>query len=98
MLKSGGGALGFKVSRSERRDESLEVGPQTSAVERMTEKDVVREFEKMLENMNLTEEKKEPLRRNLISKKKEMLIMHLKNNARVNDIMLSILCTFTPRT
>ena len=96
MLKGGGGALGFKVSRSDRRDESLAEGPQASAVERMTDKDVVREFEKMLENMNLTEEKKEPLRRNLISKKKEMLIMHLKNTARVKDIKLTLLFTFTP--
>ena len=91
MLKGGGGALGFKVSRPDRRDESLEEGPQTSAVERMTDKDVVREFEKMLENMNLTEEKKEPLRRNLISKKKEMLIMHLKNTARVKLIMPTLI-------
>ena len=91
MLKSGGGALGFKVSRSDRRDESLAEGPQASAVDRMTDKDVVREFEKMLENMNLTEEKKEPLRRNLISKKKEMLIMHLKNTARVKFIMPTLI-------
>ena len=96
MVKGGGGALGFKVSRSEGRDESLEAAPQASAVESLTDKDVSLEFEKMLENMNLTEEKKEPLRRNLISKKKEMLIMHLKNTARVKDIMLTLLFTFTP--
>ena len=88
MVKVGGGGLGSKVSaRSDGRDESLEAEPQARVVERMTDKDILLEFEKMLENMNLTEEKKEPLRRNPISKKKEMLIMHLKNNARVNDIM-----------
>ena len=87
MVKVGGGGLGSKVSaRSDGRDESLETVPQASLVERMTDKDIVLEFEKMLENMNLTEEKKEPLRRNPISKKKEMLIMHLKNNARVKLI------------
>ena len=91
-----GGSLGFKVSRSEGRDESLEAAPQASGVESLTDKDIALEFEKMLENMNLTEEKKEPLRRNLISKKKEMLIMHLKNTARVKNIMLTLLFTFTP--
>ena len=96
MVKSGGGGLGFKVSRSEGRDESLEATPQASAVERLTDKDIAQEFEKMLENMNLSEEKKEPLRRNLISKKKEMLIMHLKNNARVNYIMPTLVYTLTP--
>lgn len=94
MVKGGGrrgGGLGFKVSRSEGRDESLEAAPRASALERLTDREIVLEFEKMLENMNLTEEKKEPLRRNLISKKKEMLIMQLKNNARVNDIMRTLL-------
>ena len=75
------------MSRSEGRDGSLEATPQASGVDSLTDKDIALQFEKMLENMNLTEEKKEPLRRNLISKKKEMLIMHLKNNARV-----TILC------
>ena len=84
------------MSRSEGRDESLEATPQASGVDSLTDKDIALQFEKMLENMNLTEEKKEPLRRNLISKKKEMLIMHLKNTARVKDIMLTLFFTFTP--
>ena len=66
--------------------------PQDS-VARMTEKELLLEFEKMLENMNLTEEKKEPLRRHPISKKKDLLTMHFISNARV--ISISML-SFTP--
>merc|ERR1719445_565236 len=40
------------------------------------------EFERMLENMNLTEEKKEPLRMLPISKKRDMLTMNSKTVAR----------------
>ena len=40
------------------------------------------EFEKMLENMNLTEEKKEPLRMLPINKKRDMLTMNSKSVAR----------------
>ena len=54
----------------------------------MTDKEVLTEFEKMLDNMNLTEEKKEPLRRHSISKKKDMLTMHFISNARVNSISM----------
>lgn len=54
----------------------------------MTDKEVLMEFEKMLDNMNLTEEKKEPLRRHPISKKKDMLTMHFISNARVNSISM----------
>lgn len=59
-------------------------------VERMTNEDeeVAQEFEKIIENIIQTEEKKQPWRRNLIFQNKELLIMHLKNNARVNFIML----------
>ena len=59
-------------------------------VERMTNEDeeVAQEFEKIIENIIQTEDKKQPWRRNLIFQNKELLIMHLKNNARVNFIML----------
>ena len=59
-------------------------------VERMTNEDeeVAQEFEKIIQNIIQTEEKKQPWRRNLIFQNKELLIMHLKNNARVNFIML----------
>ena len=53
---------------------------------KMGEKEILKEFEKMLENMNLTEEKKEPLRRIQSSKKREMLTMNNKKTvARVNN-------------
>merc|ERR1719369_2064660 len=44
----------------------------------MGEEEICIEFEKMLENMNLTEEKKEPLRKIPINKKREMLMMNSK--------------------
>jgi len=48
----------------------------------MSDKDIMDEFEKMLENMNLTEEKKEPLRMLPLSKKRDMLTMNSKTVAR----------------
>jgi diaphanous 2 len=48
----------------------------------MSDQHIMEEFEKMLDNMNLTEEKKEPLRMLPISKKKEMLTMNSKSVAR----------------
>ena len=48
----------------------------------MSDRDIMEEFEKMLENMNLSEEKKEPLRMLPISKKREMLTMNSKTVAR----------------
>merc|ERR550519_154791 len=48
----------------------------------MTDQDIMQEFEKMLENMNLTEEKKEPLRLLPIGKKRDMLTMNSKTTAR----------------
>ena len=49
----------------------------------MSETELLDEFERMLENMNLTEEKKEPLRRLHLTKKREMLTLHLRTNATV---------------
>ena len=51
----------------------------------MGETEISSEFEKMLENMNLTEEKKEPLRKLPMNKKREMLTMNSKTVARVRD-------------
>jgi len=48
----------------------------------MGETEICDEFEKMLENMNLTEEKKEPLRMIPMNKKREMLTMNNKTVAR----------------
>ena len=52
-------------------------------VSKMSESELLDEFERMLENMNLTEEKKEPLRRLHLTKKREMLTLHLRTNATV---------------
>ena len=48
----------------------------------MSDNDVKEEFEKMLENMNLSEERKEPLRTLTIGKKRDMLTMNSKTVAR----------------
>jgi len=51
-------------------------------IDKMSDNDIMDEFEKMLENMNLNEEKKEPLRLLPLSKKRDMLTMNSKQTAR----------------
>jgi len=60
---------------NEAEEDGLNIG-------QMSDKDIMEEFEKMLENMNLSEEKKEPLRMLPISKKRDMLTMNSKTVAR----------------
>ena len=50
----------------------------------MSEMVLDKEFEKMLDNMNLSDLKKEPLRRLEPHKKREMLTMHNKTNTRAS--------------
>ncbi len=52
------------------------------AIAQMGDQEVLAEFDRMLENMNLSEEKKEPLLHLPLSKKREMLSMHSRNRAR----------------
>ena len=49
------------------------------------EEDILKEFETLLENMNLTEDKKEPLRKLPINTKREMLAMNTKTLAKTKD-------------
>ena len=58
-------------SLTEGLDEDLSFG-------QMNDTDIVVEFERLLENMNLTEEKKDPLRTLPINKKRDMLTMNSK--------------------
>lgn len=54
-------------------------GPTPSeAIGRMSDTDVLEEFEKMLNNMNLSEEKKAPLRAREMAYKRTMLVMQYK--------------------
>ena len=53
-------------------------------ISRMSEMELDKEFEKMLDNMNLSDLKKEPLRRLGPHKKREMLTMHNKTNTRAS--------------
>ncbi|XP_071036300.1 protein diaphanous isoform X2 [Parasteatoda tepidariorum] len=50
-------------------------------LENLTAEEINRQFEIMLDDMNLPEEKKEPLRKHDIAKKKTMLSMAIKGNA-----------------
>ena len=59
-----------------------EVDEDSWSINQMPDHEVVNEFEKMLENMNLSEEKKQPLVNLPLSKKREMLSMNSKNTAR----------------
>lgn len=52
------------------------------SVENWPDAEVERQFEKMLDDMNLTEEKKEPLRRRNIKQKREMLKMQHKGTVQ----------------
>jgi len=70
--------------RSTRANVVLDGGGPTSPIgniSHMGETEIGVEFERMLENMNLTEEKKEPLRRIPLNKKREMLTMNNKTVA-----------------
>ncbi|XP_011879316.1 PREDICTED: protein diaphanous isoform X2 [Vollenhovia emeryi] len=84
----GGGPRGYSGSNTMPRphsgDDINELEQQRSIIERMDEETVNDRFEEMLANMNLTEEKKEPLRQQSESKKKEMLVLHYKGSIQDN--------------
>ncbi|XP_011685321.1 PREDICTED: protein diaphanous isoform X2 [Wasmannia auropunctata] len=84
----GGGQRGYSGSNTMPRphsgDDINEIEQQRCIIERMDEETVNDRFEEMLANMNLTEEKKEPLRQQSESKKKEMLVLHYKGSIQEN--------------
>ena len=59
-----------------------EVDEDSWSINQMPDHEVVVEFEKMLENMNLSDDKKQPLILLPMSKKREMLTMSSKSMAR----------------
>ena len=59
-----------------------EVDEDSWSINQMPDHEVLTEFEKMLENMNLSEDKKQPLISLPMSKKREMLTMSSKSMAR----------------
>ncbi|XP_017883364.1 protein diaphanous isoform X2 [Ceratina calcarata] len=72
------------IPRPHSGDDFNEIEQQRCIIERM-DKDMVNDkFEEMLANMNLTEEKKEPLRQQSEAKKKEMLVLHYKGSIQEN--------------
>ncbi|XP_072751570.1 protein diaphanous isoform X2 [Anoplolepis gracilipes] len=84
----GSGTRGYSGSNTMPRphsgDDINEIEQQRCIIERMDEETVNDRFEEMLANMNLTEEKKEPLRQQSESKKKEMLVLHYKGSIQDN--------------
>ncbi|XP_018057951.1 PREDICTED: protein diaphanous [Atta colombica] len=84
----GSGSRGYSGSNTMPRphsgDDINEIEQQRCIIERMDEETVNDRFEEMLANMNLTEEKKEPLRQQSESKKKEMLVLHYKGSIQEN--------------
>ncbi|KAG5344644.1 DIA protein, partial [Acromyrmex charruanus] len=84
----GSGSRGYSgsntIPRPHSGDDINEIEQQRCIIERMDEETVNDKFEEMLANMNLTEEKKEPLRQQSESKKKEMLVLHYKGSIQEN--------------
>ncbi|XP_043474411.1 protein diaphanous isoform X2 [Leptopilina heterotoma] len=81
----GGGGLGHNtIPRPNSGEDFNEIEQQRSMIERMDDETVNDRFEEMLANMNLNEEKKEPLRQQSAGKKKEMLILHYKGSIQEN--------------
>ncbi|XP_012288328.1 protein diaphanous isoform X3 [Orussus abietinus] len=79
-----GGAGHNTIPRPHSGDDFNEIEIQASIIARMDEETVNDKFEEMLANMNLTEEKKEPLRQQSEVKKKEMLVLHYKGSVQEN--------------
>lgn len=77
--KKGGRGGGHQLPRPHSEADFNEVEEQqTQVIEQMDEVTLNEKFEEMLNDMNLTEEKKEPLRQQPTMNKKKMLIMHWK--------------------
>ncbi|XP_076391852.1 diaphanous related formin 1 isoform X2 [Megachile rotundata] len=72
------------IPRPHSGDDFNEIEQQRCIIERMDKETMNDKFEEMLANMNLTEEKKEPLRQQSETKKKEMLVLHYKGSIQEN--------------
>ena len=80
---------GFITGRSPGPEEEAE-GDQAAVIARLSDVELDKEFERMLDNMNLTDQKKEPLRRLPLIKKREMLTMNCKTNHRASSAAVSL--------
>ncbi|XP_024944453.1 protein diaphanous isoform X1 [Cephus cinctus] len=84
----GGGVRGGTghntIPRPHSGDDFNEIEQQASIIENMDEETMNDKFEEMLANMNLTEEKKEPLRQQPEEKKRAMLVLHFKGTVQEN--------------
>ncbi|XP_053399361.1 protein diaphanous homolog 2-like isoform X3 [Mercenaria mercenaria] len=60
--------------------------PAQEVINSMTVQEVIDKFERMLDDMNLTDEKKAPLRDRDIGYKKAMLLMHYKAPAKAGEL------------
>ncbi|XP_046743898.1 protein diaphanous isoform X2 [Diprion similis] len=76
----GGGMSHNTIPRPNSGDDFSEIEQQASIIERMDEETMNDKFEEMLNDMNLTEEKKTPLRQQPDMNKRKMLVMHCKGS------------------
>ncbi|XP_049792914.1 protein diaphanous isoform X1 [Schistocerca nitens] len=77
--KKGGRGNGSHIPRPHSESDFNEIEEQhAQSIEELDEETLNKRFEEMLNDMNLTDEKKEPLRNQPTVKKKKMLIMHSK--------------------
>ncbi|XP_048510372.1 protein diaphanous isoform X3 [Athalia rosae] len=76
-----GGGIGHNtIPRPNSGDDFNEIEQQASIIERMDEETMNDKFEEMLNDMNLSEEKKAPLRQQPDMNKRKMLVMHCKGS------------------
>ncbi|XP_015517192.1 protein diaphanous isoform X3 [Neodiprion lecontei] len=80
----GGGMSHNTIPRPNSGDDFSEIEQQASIIERMDEETMNDKFEDMLNDMNLTEEKKAPLRQQPDMNKRKMLVMHCKGSIQEN--------------
>ncbi|XP_055958632.1 protein diaphanous homolog 1 isoform X2 [Patella vulgata] len=71
-----------KVPHVPQAAQNEDLGLQSDPLSQMSDKDVDENFEKLLDDMNLTEAKKAPLRQRDVTLKRSMLSMHNKGSAK----------------
>ena len=79
QILSGGGSVRSPLTT--RDDDAAAATETASVIKKMSDIELDKEFEKMLDNMNLTDERKEPLRKLSLIKKRDMLMMHYKTTS-----------------
>ncbi|XP_054279707.1 protein diaphanous isoform X2 [Macrosteles quadrilineatus] len=82
--KPGSARAGGQLSRPHSDSDFNELDEQVESIEHLDEDALNERFERMLDDRNLTEEMKEPLRKQVLQNKKSMLINHYRGSANEN--------------